>query len=177
MWIFRQIGIAYVKLNCVLARRVIFSWNKNLQLLDSLFWPGPWPWQVSGSSSDDLDLVLSNLSHLLRTDDSSLLRIHNASLLLCGWSHLVHKTDQLLRFWHRAIGVEKRILVVWVSSPGIIISIPRMYLNIPIEYKIDSLFECVLTAVRIGEGEFPFKAIRSISSGSNPQMCSRYTKR
>ena len=35
-------------------------------------------------------------------------------------------------------------LVAWVSNPGIIISIPRMYLAIPIEYRIDSLFDRLL---------------------------------
>ena len=32
-------------------------------------------------------------------------------------------------------------LVAWVSNPGIIISIPQMYLDIPTEYRIDSLFD------------------------------------
>ena len=35
-------------------------------------------------------------------------------------------------------------LVAWVSNPGIIISIPQIYLDIPIEYKIDSLFNWLL---------------------------------
>ena len=52
-----------------------------------------------------------------------------------------------------------------------------MYLDIPIEYKIDSLFKQVRTPpVRSGEGKFPFKAIQSISLGLSPQTYSRYTK-
>ena len=46
-------------------------------LLDSLFLTVTV--KVSGSSSDDLDLMLSSFSRLPGTDDSSLLRVHNAS--------------------------------------------------------------------------------------------------
>ena len=35
-------------------------------------------------------------------------------------------------------------LVAWVLNPGIIISIPQMYLDILTEYRIDSLFDWLL---------------------------------
>ena len=59
-------------------------------------------------------------------------------------------------------------LVAWVSNLGIIISIPPMYLDILIEYKIDSLFDRLLyddTSCQGWRGEISFYGNTKYISG------------
>ena len=68
---------------------------------------------------------------------------------------MAHKYAEVVTVRVSDDGAYVTSLVAWVSNPGIIISIPRMYLDIPIEYKIDSLFDrllCADTSCQSGRG-------------------------